>query len=205
MFPGYRKGSLASRFAHQLMDEIIPHVDYHLDFHTGGAQRFNITQLRIEEDSEMTKLAEQMNVPFVMYAKPRKKSFRNGVSKLGKKAFLFEGGKSHFLDKVVTKVGIEAACRLMDLLQIRKYENGELEQPIFLQRSKWIRASKPGLFRSMVKNGSRVDKGNILGTISDPYGKKTTKIRAAVSGHIICINHAPLVNQGDALFNIGVE
>ncbi len=43
-FPGSKKGSLASIFAFHMMNEIVPHIDYCIDFHTGGARRFNSPQ-----------------------------------------------------------------------------------------------------------------------------------------------------------------
>jgi len=33
--------------------------------------------------------------------------------------------------------------------------------------------------------------------------KKNKKIKAPFDGHVICINHQAVVNQGDALFHIG--
>ena len=41
MFPGSQNGALASRFAYQFVQEILPVADLCLDFHTGGASRFN--------------------------------------------------------------------------------------------------------------------------------------------------------------------
>ena len=40
-FPGNKSGSLASRVAYNLMHEVIPFIDYGIDFHTGGAMRTN--------------------------------------------------------------------------------------------------------------------------------------------------------------------
>src|SRR5688572_33063875 len=37
-FPGHRNGSLASRVAYHLMQEVIPFIDVGIDFHTGGAK-----------------------------------------------------------------------------------------------------------------------------------------------------------------------
>jgi predicted deacylase len=48
VFPGSKTGSLASRFAHFLVTEIIPKIDYAVDFHAGGASRFNAPQSRIK-------------------------------------------------------------------------------------------------------------------------------------------------------------
>ena len=51
VFPGSKTGSLASRFAYHILKEIIPQVDYAIDFHAGGASRFNAPQIRIVPDN----------------------------------------------------------------------------------------------------------------------------------------------------------
>jgi predicted deacylase len=53
--------------------------------------------------------------------------------------------------------------------------------------------------------GTFVEKGEILGTVSDPFGVTEKAIKAPFAGYIICNNHAPIVNQGDALFHITTE
>lgn len=65
VFPGSLTGSLASRFAYHIMNEVIPHIDYCIDYHTGGAQRFNYSQIRIDEgDDEIFKLAKVFGSPY---------------------------------------------------------------------------------------------------------------------------------------------
>jgi len=49
-----------------------------------------------------------------------------------------------------------------------------------------------------------VEKGMVLGLVSDPYGEVVRQVRATFPGHIICVNTAPVVNQGDALFHLGI-
>ena len=51
MFPGFKKGSLASRFAYHIVNIISPHIDCCIDFHTGGAARFNYSQIRLDIDN----------------------------------------------------------------------------------------------------------------------------------------------------------
>lgn len=205
VFPGSKLGSLASRFAYHLMEKILPHVDYVLDFHTGGGQRFNITQLRVNSDEKTLELAKKLNVPFILYSNFRSDTFREACIKKGKTAILFEGGKAMFLDKIVTKKGVECAQNLLQVLGLRKGEMLTPEEPKLISKSKWVRATKSGMFRSTVKNGVLVNKGDIMGTISDPFGQFQHQIKCPLKGYLICINHSPLVNQGDAIFNIGIE
>jgi len=76
-------------------------------------------------------------------------------------------------------------------------------ESIIIKSSKWLRAPQSGVFHSEVKNGQYVEKGELLGFVSDPYGSSERKIKSNSKGYIICTNEAPLVNKGDAIFHIG--
>lgn len=209
MFPGSEKGSLASIFAHHLMTEIIPHADYCIDFHTGGARRFNSSQIRISKGyDELTTLAKVFNPRFIVYAGEREKSFREVATKAGKKVMLFEGGKSHDFNQRITQRGVTGTMRLMQYLGMRDFSTElagkEYPPPIVIRESEWIRARQGGLFRFFIKDGAKVEKGQVVGTISDPYGKHEFKVKIPHSGHIIGLNHAPVVYKGDALMHLGV-
>ena len=104
-FPGSSNGSLASRVAHFVMKEIVPHVDFVMDFHTGGADRFNAAQIRIvRNDSELTKLAHAFGAPFIFYSENLNKSFRNACHKVNVPMLLFEGGKSFNIHNTIKKI-----------------------------------------------------------------------------------------------------
>ncbi len=209
-FPGSKNGSLASIFAYHMMKEIVPHVDYCIDFHTGGAQRFNTSQIRIsKKNSELLELAKIFNPRFIVFANEREKSFRQAATVLGKKVLLFEGGKSLDFKQRVTQRGIQGTMRMMHHLNMRDFskelENGKSNGVIEIHKSKWLRAKYGGLFRFFVKDGSKVEKGDVIGIISDPYGRFEYKIKIPKSGYIIGLNHAPIVYKGDAILHLGFD
>ncbi|HCE54092.1 MAG: succinylglutamate desuccinylase/aspartoacylase family protein [Lutibacter sp.] len=211
VFPGSNKGSLASRFAYHLMSKVIPKVDYCIDYHTGAAQRFNYSQLRIDaNDEEILNLAKVFGTPFIVYSKSREKTFRKSMVDLGKKVLLFEGGKSLSLDKNVTKAGIQGAINIMHHLGMRdfssKISKPNLEPaPIIIRNSRWIRATYSGMYRSYISVGQKVEKGVKLGSISDPFGDFEKIFKNKQEGYILNSNHSPIVIQGDALLYIGFE
>ena len=64
-FPGSKNGSLASRIAYFLRTEILPNVDYGIDFHTGGAERTNYPQIRgMMQNLTNLELAKAFSSPF---------------------------------------------------------------------------------------------------------------------------------------------
>jgi len=207
VFPGSNTGSLASRFAYHLMKEVIPHIDFCIDYHTGGAQRFNYSQIRIDEGCEETfKLAKIFASPYIVYSKSPERTFRKSITKLGKKVLLFEGGKSLNLDKNVTKSGIQGAINVMHHIGVRNFSSQiSHEKSVIIKSSKWIRAKHSGMFRSSVSAGQKVERGIKLGSISDPFGDFESSFKNSQEGYILNSNHSPIVNQGDALFHIGFE
>lgn len=209
VFPGSKEGSLASRFAYCLMKEIMPNVEYCIDYHTGASSRFNYTHLRIEgTDPKSSELANAFGAPFILLSKELPKSLRSEAVKAGVSVVLFEGGKSLDLDRIVTKVGVTGALRVMQHLGMRDFIK-ELSaqqnntEPITLTDSTWMRARYSGMFRTTVSIGAKIKKGMVLGTISDPFGDFEKRVIAKRDGYIICSNHSPIVYQGDAIFHIG--
>ncbi|VAV82991.1 FIG003737: Predicted deacylase [hydrothermal vent metagenome] len=209
MFPGTKTGSLASRVAYKLMHEIVPQVDLILDYHTGGADRFNAAQIRIvKNNSALKKLATIFGAPFVLYSKNLNKSFRNTCHKIGIPMLLFEGGKSFHFNTTITNTGVNGAKRVLhhlDMLHAKFKISKPKKKCVVISESKWIRAKYSGMFRASALINKAVNKGDIIGHITDPFGKFHHYVKAENSGYIFNVNQAPIVYKGDALFHISTQ
>ncbi len=204
-FPGSKSGSLASQFAYHFMKEIAPITDYILDFHTGAAQRSNFPQIRcVFRDEESVNLAKVFNPPFVIHSSYISKTIREAMHRRGKHILLFEGGKTNSIDEFIIQEGIEGIKRIMHHLDLRHFKLEKNDhQPLMIKATKWLRATHSGMFLPIIKNGSKVSVGSVLGLITDPFGKIEHKVKSTVDGYVFCVNEAPIVNKGDALFNVG--
>ncbi|MBC5837407.1 succinylglutamate desuccinylase/aspartoacylase family protein [Flavobacterium muglaense] len=206
VFPGSKNGSLASRFAYHILTDIMPLVDYAVDFHAGGASRFNAPQIRLApNNAELKTLADVFNAPFTLYSKNISGSFRNSSQKLNVKMLLFEGGKSLDINTSVSNTGIQGVKRILDHLDmldpkqtLEKQEN----KTIYIEKSAWIRAKWSGLLHDNGYIGAFVKRDTVLAIITDPFGKFEHKVKAPNDGYIINANHAPIVYQGDAVYHI---
>ncbi|MBW7866815.1 MAG: succinylglutamate desuccinylase/aspartoacylase family protein [Brumimicrobium sp.] len=206
VFPGSKNGSLASQFAYIFMKKIAPLADVIIDFHTGGAQRYNYPQTRCDFNHPLSvELCKVFNAPLMVNSSLISKSIRSACTKLGKGYILFEGGKSHSIDDYIVESGILGAKRVMTHLGIRKFDLKDTDKKSFIVKdSKWIRAGISGMLYVMIENGKRVKKGDVLAKISDPYGKSERLVKSPSKALIFNVNEMPLVNKGDALFNIAV-
>jgi len=206
VFPGTKSGSLASRVAYHFTKKVLPHADYCLDFHTGGASRFNAAQIRIKpDDGKLLELAKIFNAPFTVYSNTIEKSYRNTCHKMGIPTLLFEGGKSRESNKHIVKEGVDGILRVLKHLDMlgKRHTAPEPQAPtVIIEKSKWIRAHRSGLLHVKIYCNKYVEKGEFLATITDPYGKMRFKVTAPNQGYIINVNQSPIVNQGDAIFHI---
>lgn len=203
-FPGAKNGSLASQVAHFLMEEIIPHIDYGIDFHTGGARINNSPQIRVKtDDPENLKLAKAFGTKFILNSPFREKSLRKEAFKLGKRILVYEGGESLRLRKSAIDEGIAGMQRMMKHLGMKKSAPDVKKSPILIERSTWVRAKSAGLHFSNVRNGAEVTNRDVLGEVCDPYGSSQIKIKSPQHGYVLAVNNNPVINRGDALFHLG--
>lgn len=206
IFPGTKTGSLASRVAYHFSRKILPHAHFCLDFHTGGASRFNAPQVRVmPENKELLELAKVFCAPFTVYSNNIKRSYRATCHKMGIPILLFEGGKSLESHKQIVKTGVDGVMRFLghlEMLDDKFTPNTPSDGTILVEKSRWIRAQKSGLLHVKIKCNKYVEKGEFLATITDPYGKMRFKVLAPNSGYIININQAAIVHQGDAIFHL---
>lgn len=205
-FPGNRHGSLAARIANYLMKEIIPIIDYGVDFHTGGADRTNYPQIRcMLRDEVNADMARAFHAPFTLDSPYRPHSLRQAAARLGKRILVYEGGEASRFDQFAIKEGIAGTQRLMHRLRMRDEAGPEPEYTnLIIHRAGWIRAKKSGIFQTAVKYGQYVEKKEIVGYITDPFGESSTPIKSPAKGYIIGHNNNPLLHQGDAIIHLAL-
>ena len=204
-FPGNKNGSLASRVAHYLMQDIIPMIDYGVDFHTGGADRTNYPQIRcLMNDSKNTELAMAFNAPYTLNSPYRPHSLRQAAAKLGKKILVYEGGESGRFDEFAIQEAINGTLRLLNHLGMasRKLPKPDHKNRL-ISGSSWIRARNSGLFQTLVQSGEKVTKNQLVGYITDPFGEFSVKLKSPIDGHVIGLQNNPILHMGDAVMHIG--
>ena len=205
-FPGSSKGSLAARVANTLTNKILPFVDYAIDCHTGGSARYNHPQVRVTKNiPEVLELAKVFAAPYTIESTTIPKSFRRIAKDLEIPTIVYEGGESIRLCGFSIHKGKEGIKRVMEHLELKqKDDENEITGTTIIHKSRWVRAAQAGIFIWSKSSGHFVTKGEPIGIIKNPYGTKYITVFSKFDGHIIGHNNASVVNQGDALFHIGL-
>jgi predicted deacylase len=203
-FPGSKTGSLASRVAWHLTHEIIPAIDYGIDFHTGGAMRTNYPQIRcMMENEKNVELAAAFHAPFTIDSPFRPHSLRQTAAKHEKNIIVYEGGESIRYDQFAIQEGVNGTLRIMKHLNmIDEAPQPTIENKI-IWSSSWVRAKYAGLFQPNIQSGELLSKNQIIGNITDPFGSFNETLKSPSNGYVVGLNNNPVVNAGDALVHLG--
>ncbi len=206
-FPGSAMGSLAQRVAHAIMREVLPVVDYGIDFHTGGASRSNFPQVRCVLDVPINReLGFAFGAPFLLHSSLIDKSFRKAAARAGKYILVYEGGESMRFDERAIREGMAGTLRVMYHLGMRRGVQPPPAQSTLLTHSSWVRARQAGLFIPLVQLGDRIERNQQIGKLADPFGDaKALIVKAPHDSYVIGLNYTPVVNGGDALFHLGQD
>ncbi|MCO5274945.1 MAG: succinylglutamate desuccinylase/aspartoacylase family protein [Flavobacteriales bacterium] len=207
-FPGSKRGSLASRTAFRFTSEVLPVADLCMDFHTGGGDRFNAAQVRISPgDAALKELADIFQAPFTLYEPIIEGSYRETAGKRGIPLLLNESGMTLNLDKEMAREAVHGAIRVLHHLGMLSptIPVPTPQHPnVLIHDTKWVRADRSGFLHVKVAMHQYVEAGEVLCTISDPYGTMSAPVLAPKAGHVINISRAPMVYEGDAIFNLGL-
>lgn len=205
-FPGSKSGSLAARVAYHMTHDIIPYIDFGIDFHTGGAMRNNYPQVRcVMQDDKNAELAAAFCAPFTIDSPFRPHSLRQTAAKKDKHIIVYEGGESVRFDQLAIEEGINGTLRLMKYLKMIDFAPEPKEENRIIWNSSWARAHTAGLFQPFIKCGDLIQKDQLVGTLTDPFGEFKEQIKSPATGYAVGLNNNPVVNAGDALIHIGID
>jgi predicted deacylase len=204
-FPGSERGSIASRVAYKFFNEVVKHCSHVIDLHTGAIHRDNLPQIRAALDKPGVKeMAMGFSIPVIVNSGLIENSLRYAADKADIPVITYEAGQAlrFFERSIVAGVrGIIGVMRTLGMLPSKRIRTVRAE-PFIAKSTKWFRAPMDGMFRPLVKLGTKVKSGDTLGVISAPFHSQEVILVAESDGIIICIHKLPLVNQGEALFHI---
>ena len=204
-FPGSLNGSLASSLAHLFVKEIVDKCTHGIDLHTGSRHRINLPQIRACFKVRGTKsLANEFDVPVILNSVPIEGTLRQVAFERKIPFLVFEGGEPLRYDDISIRSGVAGILSVMRELGMikRSLKRTKKVRSFTAKGSYWVRAPHGGILIIKKKLGSIIKKNDLLGIVSDPLGNDNIEIRARKKGIIICNNQLPVVNRGDAVFNV---
>lgn len=202
-FPGSARGSLAARLAHIFVTEIVERCTLGIDLHTGSDARTNLPQVRADVADPITReLADAFAAPVTLAAGLRDGSLRKVARKRGARVLLYEAGEPLRFGHDAIERGVAGILRVMQKLEMIADAPVPDQPTTVAHASRWVRASRSGLYHSEQGLGASVERGQMIGFVTTPYDGKRTLVKSPVKGIVIGHVTNPLVFQGDALVHV---
>lgn len=203
-FPGSPSGSVASRMAYSLYHDVVRNCDFLIDIHTGSQQRTNLPQLRADlKNEQVVEMTKSFGATAVLHSEGPIGSLRRAATDSGIPAVTLEAGEPLSFQLSDVDYGVKAIESLLDDLDmVDRLRLWRDPQPVFYD-SKWVRAESSGILISRVKLGDTVDRGDELGTVTDPINNTRKRLRSPFSGRILGMALNQVVMPGFATYHIG--
>lgn len=205
-FPGNPQGSQASRIAFSFFTKVVTHCDALVDLHTGSFERANLPQLRADlRNPDVVTLTQGFGATVILHSEPAEGTLRHAATRAGIPTVTLEAGGPTELELKEVMHGVKGIETLLNTLgmvkEVRMWGDPE---PVYYQ-STWVRANSGGILLSDVSLGSTVERGDLLGTITDPMSNASTNLYAPYSGRIIGMARNQVVMPGFAAFHVGIQ
>ena len=217
-FPGLPNGTPTEQIAHIITREIISNSTIFLDIHGGDANEDLLPFVCYydrKDSPENTKLAHNLSVQsqinyIVSYPynltqnDPAKYAFKQATQQ-GITALSIEAGKLGTVQKENVDMIKTAVYNMLEYSGNYTGSKSKIKNKnaILLDQQDYIRVPENGIFYSQLKNGDFVYVNQVLGYITDEFGKKKQDILSKTDGVILYKVGTPPVNKGETLFCIG--
>jgi uncharacterized protein len=202
-FPGSARGSMASRLADLFMQQVVRQCTHGIDLHTAAIHRINLPQVRADlEDPATYDFARAFGAPVMIHSSHRDGSLRQAAARCKIPTLLYEAGEALRFDETAIQTGVDGIYRA--LAHLGMYTPPPLPPPasLVVRETRWVRASRGGIWHRVIALGDEVKQRQSLGFISDTFGDKPVQVRSPLTGFVIGHSQTPLVNQGDALVHV---
>lgn len=204
-FPGSYSGSMASRIAKLLMEEVVRDSDVGIDLHTAANRRTNVPQLRIHtEDARAMVLATAFGAPYILDASLRPGSLREVAMEMGVPVLTYEGGEALRFDDDAIVTATDGVLRVLGYLGMISDAPPAQDPPLVMHESRWVRAERGGIVDLHVGMGEKVTEGQALWTTTSPLGAERATMASPYNGVVIGGTTLPLVSPGEAILHIGI-
>ena len=203
-FPGHPTGSTAGMIAYGLFERVIRHCQYLVDLHTGSNERTNLPQIRVDLENEGARgLALAFNVGVVLGGAGPSGSLRRAAVEAGIPSIIYESGGPNRFEKHEIEQGIVGVTNVMKHLRMLPAPAPEPDLQRVYRVTSWVRSSSGGIFLTDRQLGDKIEKGNLLGTVTDPDTSELAEVRAPYAGTLIGMAYPQFVLPGYGLFHFG--
>lgn len=203
-FPGTTTGSLASRMARRIFDEIVMRSDYGIDLHTAAVRRTNFPNVRADlSDPQVARIAKAFGNELILDGRGPKGSFRREACSVGCPTIVMEGGEVWKVEPSIVDSAIKGVINVLRELEMLPGRPEITEHQLSLTKTKWLRAERGGFLQFHVKPGDGVEKGQAIATNTNLLGVEKSVLYSPYAGVVLGMTTLPAVTPGEPICHLG--
>jgi predicted deacylase len=204
-FPGRKNGNNGERVAWKIFSEVVTKCDFGIDLHTAASGRVNLPHVRGDmSHPKVRKLARAFGASVLLNQLGVSGTLRRAATDGGVPTITFEAGETGKFSRRISHVGFRGVLNVLAEMGMWPAEQQRPEPPfqVIVRESEWIRAEKGGILDLSVKPGDLIYRGDVFGSILNPFGRTVTEMRSSVTGIIIGITTQPLSIPGTGVIHV---
>jgi len=215
-YPGKIDGTQTDRVLFMITKEVVDRCDYLIDYHGGDLDESlrpyaywgAVGKEAQDRISKQMVLAFGLDHIIIWSERPTDPTatryLDNTASVRGKPSIVVEAGHAGTVESDDVALLVNGTLSTMRVLKMIPGEPHYIENPVWLGKIVDVISDGPGIWYPLVKRGTYVQEGMILGHVTDYFGKVILEARAPAAGVILHVNAVPSLKKGDNIANIGI-
>jgi len=202
-FPGSTTGSLTSRLAHAVFDQVVRQCDYGLDFHSAPVRRTNYPNVRADMRNNRTRmLAKVFGSELIVNSKGPVGSLRRCAVEAGIPTIILEAGEVWKIEPRVVEIGVKGCINVLKALGMIRGAPKTPSLQVSVSKTMWVRANKGGILAFHARPGDLVRQSQPLATNFSVFAREQTALLAPADGLVLGMSTMPAVKPGEAVYHI---
>lgn len=203
-FPGSTTGSLASRMARTIFDEIVMRCDYGIDLHTASVRRTNYPNVRGDLSiPDVRRMADAFGAEIILNGKGPKGAFRREACAAGCPTIIMEGGEVWKVEPSIVESAVRGIKNVLRALEMLECDIESPDYQVVIEKSKWIRAEHGGFLQFHVQPGEIIEKDQPIATNTTLLGREQHTLVAPFNAVVVGMTTLPSVSPGEPVCNLG--
>lgn len=208
-YPGSPNGTVSERIADYFVREIFPQTDFLMDLHSGGQQEPLTPCLFYPKAQAVSgvslEAARALDIRYLIASSATQGEYSYAANFMDIPGLLVERGHCGYCHEEWIQAYERDIQLLLDHLGSYPYEGDKTvcEKEIF-ENAIYLTAKESGLWYPAIKEGERVNRGQLLGRMEDFFGAPVREYYAQENGLVFYYTSGLAVKEGGALVAYGV-
>lgn len=206
IMPGKPDGNVSEVYVHRFVEYVVRHCNFLLDFHTASSGRINSYYVRADmEEEDTARMARLQNPQIIVHNPPHDGTLRGAAEAMGIASITMEVGDPDRFQRGMIHSSLSGVRNvLIDL----GFEAGVIEppeaEPVICSSSYWLYTDAGGILRVRPDLTERVQKGQVIATLSNIYGDIIKEYIAPEDGIVIGKSVNPICPTGGRILHLGI-